>query len=177
MKLTMLTGCLAVAGAVTLVAQSAGTTNTTNTTDTAIVTKPGPLISPRQHLEDARQALAGLSVASMPTRDQKRWSALQENFAALVSSYAEGQPEPPTWRVAFSAVERDLAWLSVSGGSLLTAADDPGLTDTPGTDAIESGTRVMLGAFRTHVELFYDTATTQDRSIVSPSSAIAVRGE
>ena len=152
-------GCLAVTIAAPLIAQS---------TDTAIVTTALPAIAPQQHLEDARLVLASVSGTSLPIVDQKRWSALQRDFAVLVSSYGDVQTDPSAWRLAFSDVERDLAWVPESGGSF-TEVRDPSIAATPKVDATESSTRVTLRTFRRDVELFYDTATTRADGLVAPA--------
>ena len=157
-------GCLAVTVGAPLIAQS---------TDTAIVTTALPVTAPQQHLEDARLVLTSVSETSLPIVDRKRWSALQKDFAVLVSSYGDVPTHPSAWRLAFSDVERDLAWVSETGGSF-TEGRAPSSAPTPKVDTMESSTRVTLRTFRRDVELFYDAATTTPaHDIVAPSAALS----
>jgi len=165
MKLTTLTCSLALAAAAILNAQSSETAPKTQgqpndgkpvppaiSAPSSIVpatTTPPPRSSPQQRLEDAKAALASVSEKSLPLRAQKAFAQLLKDFSALASSY-KAEPEGDAWPLIFSDVERDLSPL-IGVGSSATPIKDPNMPD--------AATRVILGAFRTHVELFYDAAS------------------
>jgi hypothetical protein len=121
-----------------------------------------PRISPEQHLADARRVLSSISEKSVPAAAQKNFSQLQKDFSALASS-AEAQPATAGWRSTFSDVERDLVRL-VGGGGPPAPASEPDANPLPKAEVPDAGTRATLQAFRTHVEMFYDAATTRDLS-------------
>jgi hypothetical protein len=179
MKLMTLTSCCLVIAAVNLSAQSSETTTktpgsdgraldptTTAAASTPPVTNIAPRISPQQHLADAKRELSGISEKSVPVDAQKDLSQLLKHFSALASS-AEAQPETAGWRSIFYDVERDLVRL-VGGGGPPAPAREPDANPLPKAEVPDSGTRAILQAFRTHVERFYDAATTRDPGTATP---------
>jgi hypothetical protein len=177
MKLATLTCCcLAIAGAATLSAQRATTTQTpapandgraldptiSARASTMPATTVPPRVSPEQHLTDAKGVLTGVSEKSMSSDAQKNFSQLLKDFSALISRYADAQPQTAAWQLTLSDVERDLVRLVGGGGPRLTPPG--GREAIPGLPAEvpDSATRHSLEAFRTHVELFYDAATTRE---------------
>jgi len=182
MKLMTLASCCLVIAAVNLSAQSSETTTktpgndgraldptTTAAASTPPVTNIAPRISPQQHLADAKRELSGISEKSVPADAQKDLSQLLKHFSALVSS-AEAQPETAGWRSIFYDVERDLVRLVGSGGPPAPARE-PDANPLPKAEVPDAGTRAILQAFRTHVELFYDAATTRDPGTATPPVA------
>ena len=164
MKLITRTCCwLAIAGAATLSAQS-----------TPISTTPAtiapPRLSPQQHLTDAEAVLASVSETSMPSSAKKNFSQLRKDFSTLTSSYAEAQPKTAVWQSNLSDVERDLVRLIGSGSATLKVEDQKDLRALA-AEVSDSATRASLEAFRTHVELFLDAATTRDPGKLTPPSA------
>jgi hypothetical protein len=166
---TLMFCCVAVAvaatGAVTLDAQSADTTiksEATSPPSSPVVTAPRPRISPQQHLTDARGVLAGVSDKSLPSQTQKGFSQLLKDVSTLESSYAGAQPQTAAWQLPFYDVERDLVLLIGGGGPSPTPADAAKATPALPAEVLDSAIRVNLQAFRTHIELFYDAATTRE---------------
>jgi hypothetical protein len=172
MKLMTLTSCCLVIAAVNLSAQSSETTTKTPGNDgraldptitapasTPPATNMAPRVSPQQHLADARRDLTGISEKSVPADAQKNFSQLLKDFSALASS-AEAQPETAGWRSTFYDVERDLVRL-VGGGGPPAPGGEPEANPRPKAEVPDAGTRAILQAFRTHIELFYDAATTR----------------
>jgi hypothetical protein len=179
MKLTTLTGCCLVMAALNLSAQSSETTTKPQgndgraqdptikaTASTPPVTNMAPRISPQQHLADARRELSSISEKSVPADAQKNFSQLLKDFSALASS-AEAQPATAGWRSTFDDVERDLVRLVGVGGPTVPAGESDA-NPVSKTEVSDAGTRTILQTFRTHVEMFYDAATTRD-----PSTATA----
>jgi hypothetical protein len=178
MKLATLTWCCLMIAAVDVSAQSSETTTKTqgnegralDPTITAPASTPpatnmAPRISPQQHLADARRELSGISEKSVPADAQKNFSQLLKDFSALASS-AEAQPETAGWRSTFYDVERDLVRL-VGGGGPPAPAREPDANPLPKAEVPDAGTRAILQAFRTHIELFYDAATTRAPGIAT----------
>ena len=99
-----------------------------------------PLVSPAQHLDDARQALD--RVPSSPRRAElgQELAGLRQAFGEMTSAYASSgsalagtkdQPTPIDWQSKFFDVERQLADL-IGGGSLLVL-QPIGSATTPGS--------------------------------------------
>jgi hypothetical protein len=207
-------------------------------TPAPVVTLPptpkAPVVSPSQHLADAKQVLDGMPPIQHPSNVRDRMARLRKSFADMVSAYATGTsvpsgptdkvtPTPVEWQNKFFDIERDLAdWIggtsllvfqpiesAAAAGSQASAsarpAAVPGATGTAGTvgevtvatasigTAASSGAaasstsppapaaplavqssdeiasngkkdldvalRTELERFRLHVELFFDSAT------------------
>jgi hypothetical protein len=178
MKLMTLISCCLVIAAVNLSAQSSETTTKTPGNDgraldptiTAPASTPpasnmAPRVSPQQHLADARRDLTAISEKSVPADAQKNFSQLLKDLSALASS-AEAQPETTGWRSTFYDVERDLVRL-VGGGGPPAPGGEPEANPRPKAEVPDAGTRAILQAFRTHIELFYDAATTREPGAVT----------
>jgi hypothetical protein len=172
MNLMTRTCCwLAIAGAATLSAQSTPTSTTPATTPpTAPATNAPPRLSPQQHLTDAEAVLASVSETSMPSSAKKNFSQLRKDFSTLTSSYAEAQPKTAVWQSNLSDVERDLVRLIGSGSATLKVEDQKAIRGLP-AEVSDSAARASLEAFRTHVELFFDAATTREPGKLTPPSA------
>jgi hypothetical protein len=178
MKLMTLTSCCLVIAAVNLTAQSSETTTKTPGNDgraldptitapasTPPATNMAPRISPQQHLADAQRELSGISEKSVPAVALKNFSQLRKDFSALASS-AQAQSETAGWRSTFYEVERDLVRL-VGGGGPPAPASEPDANARTKAEVPDPGTRASLQAFRTHIELFYDAATTREPGAVT----------
>jgi hypothetical protein len=96
---------------------------------TAPPTPKAPVVSPSQHLADAKQVLDGMPSIQHPSDVRDRMARLHKSFAEMVSSYGTGTsvpsgptdkvtPTPVEWENKFFDIERDLADM-IGGTSLL----------------------------------------------------------
>jgi hypothetical protein len=116
-------------------------------------------IPPQQHLAEARRILDGVSDKSFPDDGRKILTELKKDMSGLVSNFGSAEPKASVWMTNMYDVERNLALL-VGGSNGLTAAPTEEKAKPSKTEPTDSVTRTALQEVRTHVELFYDAATT-----------------
>ena len=134
-------------------------------------TPPRPRISPQQHLAEARRAIDGLSEASIPEDGRKCFAQVQKDLVALVAKYEEAPSKTFEWLTDLHDLERNVALLIGSSNGLPAATSD-GKGKPSKVEVSDPAARAMLQAFRTHVELFYDAATTSGfgQAALAPAS-------
>ena len=80
-------------------------------------------------------------------------------MSGLVSNFGSAEPKASVWMTNMYDVERNLALL-VGGSNGLTAVPTEEKAKPSKTEPTDPATRTALQEVRTHVELFYDAATT-----------------
>ena len=127
-------------------------------------------IPPQQHLAEAQRALDGVSDKSFPDQGKKIFGQLQKDMASLVSTFGGADGKASVWSTKMSDVERSLALLIGGGNGLIPVpTEDKGKISK--VEPTDPAARAALQEVRTHVELFYDAATTGFTTIASPAPA------
>jgi len=136
-------------------------------------TTPPPVkIPPQQHLAEAGRILDGVSDKSFPNEGSKILAELKKDMSSLVSNFGSAEPKASVWMTNMYDVERNLALL-VGGGNGLTPVPTEEKPKPSKTEPTDPATRTALQDVRTHVELFYDAATTGLSTSTAPAPAPA----
>jgi hypothetical protein len=124
---------------------------------------PRPRISPQEHLAEAQRALEGVSEAAIPEDGRKLFAQVQKDMAALTAKFGEAPAKSAEWLADLHNIERNVTLLVGSSNGLPAATTD-GKDKPSKIEVADPGARAMLQSFRTHIELFYDAATTAGRA-------------
>jgi hypothetical protein len=136
-----------------------------------VPTTPPPVrIPPQQHLTEAQRLLDGVSDKSFPEYGAKVFTQLKKDMSALEANYGATEPKASAWTTNMSDVERGLALL-IGGGNGLTAVPSEDKGKISKVEPTDPATRTALQEIRTHVELFYDAATTGLSATTTPAPA------
>jgi hypothetical protein len=122
-------------------------------------TPPRPRISPQQHLAEAQRILETVSGDSIPKDGDKFFDQIKKDMAALTAKYNEAPSKIFDWLPDLHDLERNVALLIGSSNAFPPPANDS-KGKPPKVEVAEPAARTALQEFRTHVELFYDAATT-----------------